>query len=215
MKKYFKIVYRPREVIGDITAKPVNLIETFIVVLISSVLLISGVFIVGGSLYTTFHDYAFTYPLEILTSGQLFGFYLPYDYYLLVFLTDIIFSIKAWLFLSVLLFIFLRVFKQEISIKRTAQIIAWSIFSFAIVMFGASLVCLGLKYILPAIYHYIYFGVLGTVFIVIAPIVVYQFLEQLKDVSVYNTIRSYYLSLFVVFMIFTFNHATKIMNLIW
>ena len=218
LKNYFRMIYRPSEVVEDLTSKPVNLSQTFIVIVISSVLLISGVFITGGSLYTTFHEYAYSYPLEILTSGQVIGFYLPYgnvNYYGLVFLTDFIFCIKAWLFLSVLFFVFLRVFKQQISIKRTAQIIAWSIFSFAIIMFGASLVCLGLSYILPAIYHFIYFGVLAAVFIGIAPVIIYQFLERLKDVSVYNVIRSYYLSLFIVFVIFTINHANKFLNLIW
>ena len=215
VKNYFKFVYKPREVIDYVCSKPVNIVETFIVIIISSVLLISGVFIVGCSLYTTFHEYAFTYPLEILTSGQIFGFYLPFDSYVLVFLTDIIFCIKAWLFLSVLLFIFLRIFKQEISIKQTAQIVAWSIFTFAIVMLGASLVCLGFKYLLPAIYQYIYFGILAAVFIVFAPVIIYQFLERYKNVSIYNALRSYYLSLLVVLAIFTFNHADKFMNLIW
>ncbi len=217
LKNYFKVFYRPSEVVGDLFSKPMNLSQTFIIIVISSILLISGIFIGGGVLYTTFHDYAYTYPLEILTSGQVFGYYLPYgniNYYVLVFLTDFIFCIKAWLFLTVIFFAFLRLFKQQISIKRAAQVIAWSIFPFAIIMFGAALVCRGLQLILPGIYHFIYFGVLATVFIIIAPIVIHLFLEQLK-VSAYNAMRSYYLSLFVVFVIFTFNHADKIMNLIW
>lgn len=218
LKNYFRILYRPTEVVGDLTSKTVNLTNTLIMVILSSVLLASGVFIAGDAIYSTFHEYAFTYPLEMLTSGQIFGYYLPYNnvnYYGLVFLTDIIFCIKAWLFLSVLMYGFLRIFKQQISIKRTAQITAWSIFPLGIVMFVASLVCMGLKYILPAIYHFIYFGVLAVGFIVIAPVIIYLFLERIKDISVYNSIRSYYLSLFVVFLIFTINHSGKFLTLIW
>jgi hypothetical protein len=215
MKKYFRMIYRPSEVVADLSKESVNIVETFLIVIISSVLLIAGVFIVGDALYTVFHNYAYSYPLEVLTSGQIFGYYLPFSDYILVFITDIIFGIKAWLFLSVLLFVFLRVFKQQVSIKRTTQIIAWSIFPFAIVMFIASLICLALKNVLPLIYHYIYFGVLAGVFLGVSPIIVYYFLEHTKDVSMYNVLRSYYLSLFVVFVIFTINHADKILGIVW
>lgn len=215
VKNYFRFLYQPSKVIQEIASKPVNLFETLIIILISSILLVSGVFLVGDVLYSSFQYYSYTYPLEILTSGQLFGYYLPQNAYVLVFISNIIFCLKAWIFLSVLLFGFLRLFKQQISIKWTAQIIAWGLFPFAILMFIASLICLGLKYIFPLIYHYVYYGILAAVFIGIAPLVIYYFLAQLKDVSVYNALRSYYLSLFVVFVIFTINHADAIMNLVW
>ena len=213
--KYCRVLVRPTEVISDLASKPVNLVETFIVIVLSSILLVSGIFIVGDALYTTFHNYAYTFLLEILTSGQLFGYYLPFDYYALVYLTDIIFCIKAWIFLSMLLILFLRLFKQPISIKRGAQVIAWSIFPFAIVMLLTSIISLLLKYWLPGIYHYIYFGVLGVIFIVIVPIYICGFLDRLKNVSIFNALRSYYLSLFVVFLIFTINHAGKILDMLW
>ncbi len=218
LKNYFRILYRPTEVIGDLSSRPVNLANTLIMVIISGVLLVSGVFLAGDAIYTTFHEYAFTYPLEMLTSGQLFGFYLPYmnvNYYGLVFLSDILFVLKSYIFLTILLYGFLKVFKQKISIKRTSQLIAWSIFPLGIVMFIASLICMGLKFIVPGIYHFIYFGVLAVGFIVIAPVIIYLFLERLKDVSVYKSISMYYLSLFVVFLIFTINHAGKFLVLIW
>jgi len=209
------MIYRPTNAIEDIVKKPINLSYSFIVIVISSVLLISGVFLVGDALYTTFHDYAFSYPLEYITSGQFFGYYLPYNSYVLVFLTDVIFCIKAWLLLSILLFGFLRLFGQKISIKQTLQVITWSIFPFAIIMFLISVICLIFKFVLPMIYHYIYFAALAGVFIVIAPIIIYTYLDRLKGISIYNALRSYYLSLFVIFAIFTINHAPKFMNIIW
>ena len=213
--KYFRVLFRPTEVFNDLSSKPVNLVETFIIIVLSSVLLVSGIFLVGDALYTTFHNYAYTYLPEILTSGQLFGYYLPYDYYALVYITDLIFCLKAWIFLSLLMFLFLRLFKQQISIKRVAQVIAWTIFPFAVIMLLASIVSGLFKYLFPGIYHYIYFGILGIVFIVVMPIYIYGFLDQLKNVSVFNALRSYYLSLFVVFLIFTINHAEKILNMLW
>ena len=218
LKNYFRILYRPTETIGDITSRPVDLTNTFIIVIISSVLLIAGVFIVSDAVYTTFHFYAYSYPLEQITSGQVFGYILPFDninYYGLVFLTDIIFCIKAWLFLSVLMIGFLKLFKQQLSIKRTAQMIAWSIFPLGIVMFVGSLICLGFKYLLPEIYYLIYFGILAAGFIVVAPVMIHLFLERFKGVSMYNAIRSYYLSLFVVFMILLINHPDKLLVSIW
>jgi hypothetical protein len=215
LKTYFRMIYRPTHAIDDVVKKPVNLAYSFIIIVIASALLISGVFLVGGALYTTFHDYAFTYPLEYITSGQLFGYYLPYNSYVLVFLTDVLFCIKAWLMLSILLFGFLRIFGQKISIKQSLQVITWSIFPFAIIMFLVSVICLILKFILPMIYHYIYFAVLAGIFIVVAPIIIYMYLDRLKSISIYNALRSYYLSLFVIFAIFTINHATKLMNIIW
>ncbi|MHA1131162.1 MAG: hypothetical protein ACTSQQ_10190, partial [Candidatus Helarchaeota archaeon] len=175
----------------------------------------SGIFLVGDALYTVFHSYAYSYPLEILTSGQIFGYYLSFSNYVLVFITDIIFCLKAWLFLSVLLFIFLRIFNQQVSIKRTTQLIAWSIFPFATVMFIASVLLLALKSIMPLIYHYVYFGIMGIVFLGVTPMILYMFLTKLKDISMYNVLRSYYLSLFVVFLILTINHADKILGIIW
>ena len=213
--KYFRVLVRPTDVISDLASKPVNLVETFIIIMLSSVLLVSGIFIVGDALYTTFHNYAYTYLLEIITSGQLFGYYLPYGDYALVYLTDIIFCIKAWIFLSLLLFLFLRLFKQPISIKRGAQVIAWSVFPFALIMLFVSVICMLFKNLLPGIYHYIYFGVLGIVFIVIVPIYICEFLDRLKNISVFNALRSYYLSLFIVFLIFTVNHAEKILDMFW
>ena len=215
LKNYFRMIYRPTNTIENVVKSPINLAYSFITIIIASVLLISGVFLVGGALYTTFHDYAFTYPLEIITSGQLFGYYLPYDSYLLVFLTDVLFFIKAWLLLSILLFGFLRIFGQKISIKQSLQVITWSIFPFAIIMLLVSVLCLGFKFLLPMIYHYIYYAALAGIFIVVAPIIIYMYLDRLKGISIYNALRSYYLSLFVIFAIFTINHATKLMNIIW
>lgn len=213
--KYFRVLVRPTDVFSDLSSKSVNLVETFIIIILSSVLLVSGIFLVGDALYTTFHNYAYSYLLEILTSGQLFGYYLAFDSYVLVYITDIIFCLKAWIFLSLLLFLFLRLFKQQISVKRAAQVIAWSIFPFTIVMFIASIISVLFKYLLPGIYHYIYFGILGIIFIVIMPIYIYGFLDKLKNVSAFNALRSYYLALFVVFLIFTINHAEKILNMLW
>ncbi len=215
LKNYFRVLYRPSEVVSDLSSKPVNLTETFIVVIISSILLVAGVFIVGDALYTVFQNYAFSYPLEILTSGQLFGFYLPLSSSLLVFIADIIFCLKAWIFLSVLFFIFLRIFKEQVSIKRVVQIIAWSLFPFAVIMFGAAVLCLIFKFIFPLVYHYIYFAIMAVVFLGIAPGMIQLFLGRVKDISGYNVLRSYYLTLFVVFVIWTINHADKILALVW
>lgn len=215
MSQYFRMVHKPTEVIDELAQEDVNMLETLVVTIISGIILIAGVFIAGGILYTTFQSNALTYPLEILTSGQLFGFYISYYDYGLVFLTDLIFLLKAWIFLAILLYGFLRIFDSRISIKRAAQVIAWSIFPFALIMFVTSLICLGFKAILPLYYHYIYFGVLVAVFIIVTPILVMKFLERLNDVSYFNSMRAYYLSLFVVFLIFAFNHADKFLYQIW
>jgi hypothetical protein len=213
--RYFRVFYRPTEVFSDLASKEASLAETFVIILLSSALLVAGIFIVGDAVYTTFHNYAYSYLLEIVTSGQLFGYYLPYDYYGLVVLTDIIFCIKAWLLLSLLLLLFLRLFQQKLSFKRVTQVIAWSIFPFALIMFIVSFLCLGLKFLFPAFYSYVFFAILGIIFIIIAPIYIAKFLDRLKNISIYNSFRAYYLSLFVVFVIFTLNHAEKILDMLW
>lgn len=215
MRQYFRMIHKPTEVVDELVKEDVNILETLIVTIISGIILIAGVFIAGGILYTTFQNNALTYPLEILTSGQLFGFYVSYYDYGLVFLTDLIFILKAWIFLAILLYGFLRIFKQRISLKRTLQIVSWSLFPFAIIMLLVSVVCLGLKYVIPLIYHYIYFGVMTGIFIIVTPILVMKFLERLNNVSYFNSMRAYYLSLFVVFLIFAFNHADKFLYQIW
>ncbi len=215
MRNYFRIIHNPTKAIDDLTQQEVNLLEILLVTIISGLILTAGVFMVGGILYTTFQNYALTYPLEILTSGQLFGQYLSFYNYPLVFLTDLIFILKAWIFLAILLFGFLRLFKQRISFRRTLQVVSWSIFPFAMIMFLASLACMGLKLAIPLYYHYIYFGIMTGIFIIVTPILVMKFLEQLGGISYFNSMRAYYFSLFVVFLIFAFNHGDKFLYQIW
>lgn len=215
LKNYFRILYHPTEAVEHITSKPVDLAVTFLIVIASSVLLIAGVLMVGDVLYSTFQYQVFSYPLEWLTSGQIFGYYMPYSYYALTFLTDIIFALKAWLFLSVLLLIFLRLFKHKISIKQSSQVIAWSLFPFAIVMFVTSVLCLLFKQIFPLIYHYIYFGVLAAVFLGIVPIMVILFLQRIQNVPIFDSMRAYYLTIFTVYVIWTLGHADKFMLFVW
>ncbi|MHA1265472.1 MAG: YIP1 family protein [Candidatus Helarchaeota archaeon] len=215
LTNYFRILYQPTETVEDIVANPTSLLENFLLIILSGILLIAGVMIVGDALYSTFQYQVFSYPLEYLTDGQVFGYFMPYEYYGLTFLTDVIFVIKAWIFLGILLLVFLRVFKYKISIKQSIQIVTWSLFPYAIVMFATSMLCLGFKVIFPFIYHYIYFGVLAAVFLGIAPVIVTLFLEKLKGVSLYDSLRAYYLSLFIIFVIWTIGHADKFMLLVW
>jgi len=212
---YFRMLHKPIKVIDELAKKDVNILETLVVTIISAILLIAGVFIAGDILYTTFQSNALTYPLEMLTSGQLFGVYISFYDYTSVFLIDLIFILKAWIFLGILIYGFLRLFKQSISFKRMLQVVSWSLFPFALIMFLVSVVCLGLKFVIPLIYHYIYFGIMIGIFIVVTPILVMRFLEQSNEVSYFNSMRAYYFSLFVVFLIFAINHADRFLYSIW
>ncbi|MHA1271633.1 MAG: hypothetical protein ACTSPY_17710 [Candidatus Helarchaeota archaeon] len=206
IKDYYQIIIKPSQTINKIMESPINLIKTFIIVCISSILLVSGVFLMGGTAYNIFFEQYSSFILERLTSGQLFGYYLSRDQYLLVFFSEFIFCIKAWIFIAIVFYIFLRFSKQEINIKKVLEINAWSIFPFSWILFIISLISYLFKFILPLIFHYIFYGSILIIFIVLVPYWMLKFSEKLNIESPYLTFRSYYLTLVVVFILYTITH---------
>ncbi|MBD3228478.1 MAG: hypothetical protein GF329_09845 [Candidatus Lokiarchaeota archaeon] len=205
IKDYYFIISRPSNTIDKIANNAVDLFRSLIIVIISSLLLLSGVFILGGSVYNIFFEQSSSFIFEQLTSGLLLGYYISRDQYILVFISELFFCIKSWIFISLIFYILLKIFKENVKITRVLQIISWSIFPFAWIIFIVSIINLIFKLVLPLIFHLIFYGTILAVFIIAVPYWLCKFSDNLS-IKTFNIYRSYYLTLFIIFILYSINH---------
>ena len=176
--------------------------------MLSAFILLLGIFIVGGTIYNVFYEQYSTFILEQLTSGTLFGFSMSRYDFVFVFLSAFIFIIKSWLFFSIMFYLFMRIFGETENIKDTMIRFSWTIYPYAWIIFIFSMISLLFKLILPFVFHYIFFIGLGVIFIVFIPITLQRFYDnsERESVSSYMVYGSYYLTLFVIILLWTYNH---------
>jgi len=208
LKNYIKIVLKPDETIKKINEQKHDLLESLIIVMLSAFILLLGIFIVGGTIYNVFYEQYSTFILEQLTSGTLFGFSMSRYDFVFVFLSAFIFIIKSWLFFSIMFYLFMRIFGETENIKDTMIRFSWTIYPYAWIIFIFSMISLLFKLILPFVFHYIFFIGLGVIFIVFIPITLQRFYDnsERESVSSYMVYGSYYLTLFVIILLWTYNH---------
>ncbi|MHA1229413.1 MAG: hypothetical protein ACTSRP_01765 [Candidatus Helarchaeota archaeon] len=206
IKDYFLIIINPSKISDKINKEPVNLLKSLLITLISSIILIAGVFIAGGTLYNIFFEQYSSYFLEIITSGQLFNYYLTHDQYILVFFSEVIFLIKMWAFTSFIIYILLKLLKENVRLSKILNMITWSISPFAWIFFIVSLISLLFKFIIPLFFHFIFYGSILIVFVLIIPYYLLNLSKNLSLKSNYNLYLSYYLTLVILFLIYTLNH---------
>ncbi|MFX1450982.1 MAG: hypothetical protein ACFFCM_09070, partial [Promethearchaeota archaeon] len=72
-KNYVRMIFSPTKTIDEILEKETNLLETLLLVTISSILTVIGVFIYqgpAGPIYNIFQYYTSTFLLEMLTTSS-------------------------------------------------------------------------------------------------------------------------------------------------
>ena len=212
---YLKVVLKPNDAIPNINRREKDLFESLMIVLVSGGIFLLGIFLTGALIYNTFFEQYSTFVLEQATSGTLFGFQISRYDYILVFVSELIFVMKSWLFFSIGFFIFMRLFGEKESLKETMILYSWVIYPYAWLIFGFNMVCLILKFILPLIYHYIFYVGLATIFLMFVPITLQRFYDNMakdgkKQISQYKVLVSYYMVLFVAVVLYGTNHMISI-----
>ena len=110
-----------------------------------------------------------------------------------------------WFFVSIVFYAFLRLFGLETKLGTVLSKVTWTIAPYSWIIFIYSMVCLLLKFILPLLYHYIFYIGVASIFLVIAPIVIQKFYDNVY-ISPYKLLWAYFLTIFVIAVIWSFNH---------
>ena len=212
---YLKVVLKPNDAIPSINRREKDLLESLLIVLLSGSIFLLGIFLTGALIYNTFFEQYSTFVLEQMSSGLLFGFQISRYDYLLVFLSELIFIMKSWLFFSIGFCIFMRLFGEKESLRETMILFSWVIYPYAWLMFGFNMVCLILKFVLPLIYNYIFYVGLAVMLIMFVPITLQRFYDDMakegkKDISQYKVLVAYYMVLFVALVLYASNHMISI-----
>lgn len=202
---YVKIVLKPNEVLNNISLEKQDILDSLVIVAISAVLFLLGIFIAGGAIYNMFYEQYSTFILEKITSSSLYGFTLSRSDFVLVFISGFIFVVKSWIFFSVAFYAVTRAFGEKQNIKRALNLFSWSIYPYAWVMFLLGVVCFVLNFVIPLYSLYVYIFGLGAIFIIFIPLTLQRFYENQKG-SLYKIVFAYYLVLFVVLLLWTVNH---------
>ena len=215
---YIKVVLKPKDIIPNISRSEKSLFKSLLIVLVSGIIFLLGIFLSGSLIYSTLFEQYSTYILEQLSSGTLFGFQISRYDYTMVFISELLFILKSWLYFSIGFYFFMRLFGEKENLKETIILFSWVIYPYAWLIFGFNMVCWILKFILPLFYHYIFYAGLAATFFIFIPITLQRFYDNLvkserKQISQFKILVSYYLVLFVAVALYGLNHIIPIIVL--
>nr|MDO8133876.1 YIP1 family protein [Candidatus Njordarchaeum guaymaensis] len=204
---YVELVVRPSRVTDHIAEMKPDLPAAFIVVVLSSVLITLAAFIAGGAALEIYQYQISTFLVELLTTPFPSPASITVLDYPVVLLKDIAFFVKIWLVFSVLIFLFMRFLHEKVSLTDTLVFSAWTVSPWAIIGFLFGPLSLLLKFVIPLLYQYVFIFSLLTLAFIVAPAVFIRALATSRSIPVYKATVSYMLSLFVLYVILTLNHA--------
>jgi len=204
---YVELVVRPSEITDRIAEMKPDLLAAFIAIVLSSVLITLAAFIAGGTALEIYQYQISTFLVELLTTPFPSPASITVLDYPVVLLKDIAFFVKMWLVFSVLIFVFMRFFREKVSLTDTLVFSAWTISPWAIIGFLFGPLSLLLKFVIPLLYQYVFIFSLLTLAFIVAPAVFIRALAMSRSIPVYKATVSYMLSLFVLYLIMTLNHA--------
>lgn len=208
----------PKTFFTDLSKTEGNILKALATLLISSCVLIGSIFlgqIIYGSdiIYATFDYQTGTFIIEQLTTLQYFGYYTASNHYFLLFLDKIYFIVKMWLIFVGIIYIIawlLRV-EKEIRFKKVLEITAWSSNIF-IILAGITLIFLGLRFIIPLYYPYIYFIIMTYFLIVIYPSYVIFGIGRISKLSSHKRALLTFAPFICFILLWTVNHSELILG---
>ncbi|MHA1292362.1 MAG: hypothetical protein ACTSQJ_06805 [Promethearchaeota archaeon] len=215
--KFIMIVLKPNKTIKTINEKEQNLLESLLIVILSGIIFILGIFLVGGTIFNLFYEQYSTFLLEKFSSGAIFGYGISKYDFIIIFISMVIFIVKSWLFFSIVYFIFMKLFRESHTLKETMNRFAWTIYPYSWLFFCFAMICLILQFIIPFYYHLIFFITIGVFFIIFFPITLQRFYDknfgEIKsdDLRTYKMFLAYYLTLSVILILWSINHYSIIL----
>lgn len=200
---FFLILFKPKKIIEKRAKENPDILNSLIIILISSGIFSLSLLLAGNMAYNTVHTMFTSYLLEILTSGALFGFYLPASNVVLTILSLIIFWMKMWLFGSFIYWGLMKIFKQDVSYASASEILAYTVAPLSILLLAISGVTAIINIFIPV--YFIYLLPIPTLVLALTP--VYQiYFNKERDVSIKASLWAFFLQLFILAGIYLLNH---------
>jgi len=200
---FFLILFKPKKIIEKRANKKPDFLNSLIIILISSGIFSLSSLLAGNMAYNLVHTMFTSYLLEMLTSGTLFGFYLPATNVVLTILSLIIFWMKMWLFGAFIYWGLLKIFKQDVSFASASEILAYTVAPISILLLAVSGVTAIINIFIPV--YFIYLLPIPTLVLALAP--TYQmYFNKERDVSIKASLWAFFLHLFILAGIYLLNH---------
>lgn len=205
---------RPSLAADEIGPREPELLPAACLALGSSLLFVSGVFLAGGAVYHVFVEQYSTFLLERLTGTALFGLQPSRYAYARVFLEGSAFVVKLWLALGLLAHLIGRALGLPGGLRATLVHLSWSVFPQSWLLVALALAARVLRWVLPDLHGHLYYLGLAAALLVLAPVT----LQRLRDAGNERTAGqalasgagrlygAYYGALFVLFLLWTYNH---------
>ena len=213
-----KSILQPTEFFSDLSKEEPKTLQALITLLLSSVVLVGAIFLgelIFGSdlIFNEFDLQTETYIVQQLTTGQLFGFYIGSTQYTLLFLDKIFFLIKMFLIFIGVLYLTALMFREEkeLKITKTFEITAWSSTIF-LILGGITVIFLGIRFIIPLYYHYIYYGTFVTFLVVLFPSYLITGLGKSTSISIYKRMIIVFSPMILFFMLWLVNHSDMLLS---
>jgi len=203
----------PTQFFSELNDSESNTPKALITLLLSSFLLIGTIFlgeiIFGSDLIYSFFDYqANTFIIQQYTTFQFFGFYIGSTQYLLLFLDKIFFLVKMWLLVIGIIYLTALVLqeKKHMNITKTFEVIAWSSTPL-IVLAGITALFLGIRFLIPLYYNWVYYFIVICFLIVLIPIYIILGLGKTSSISLFRRIVLTTSPMVVIYILWILNHA--------
>ncbi len=203
---YLSMIRSPNKMIDRLNAREPNLLEALLVVLISSVIFIGGIFLYGEPTLTLYNFYSTNFLLEQWTSLSNFGYFTYTTHTAFIFLSDILFWIKIWIIFGLLIYLWNKILKIEVPLERTLEMTAWAIFPWLAATFLFIPIMLLVSLILPAYAYVIYFPVVIGVLVVISPCIFSTFLYKKVKTTSFKATFPYLFSLLTLYAIWMYSN---------
>ena len=203
---YFGLPIRPASTIDRIAKAEPDLLAALLVVLFSGSLLTLGAFIAGGTALEIYQYQITSFLIELLTTPFPSTASITSLDYGVAFLKDVVFFVKMWIVFSILVWIFIRLFREQASLKDTLVLSSWTIGPWALAGFLFGPISFLVKLGLPLLFQYVFLFPLLFLGLIVAPAVLIRTQAVHRRTPIYKASVAYMLSLFTLFVFFTMNH---------
>ncbi|MFX1296873.1 MAG: YIP1 family protein [Promethearchaeota archaeon] len=206
-KDYFNMIRSPNKMIDKLNSGEPNLLKALLVVLLSSVIFVSGIFLYGDPILTLYDFYSTNFLIEQWTSLTSLGYFTYTTHSALLFLHHILFWLKIWIVMGLIVFLWCKLFQIEVKLERTLEMTAYAMYPWLIITFPFFLITLALSFIIPAYAYAIMFPVVLGILVVITPCLFSTFIYKKANISSFKATFPYLFSLLTLYAIWLYSNT--------
>lgn len=201
----------PTKLFVDISKEEASPIRSIAMLLLSNgvlifVIMLGQILFASDLIYTTFDYQTNSFIIEIYTSMKFLGYYIPSNLLPLIFLEKLIFMMKMWIIPMLFVYILIYFSKEEVDFMKVFEVFSWTS-SVLLILAGITAVFLGIRFIQPLYYHYIYYLIFVAFFVLVIPIYLIVGLGKISGLSLYKRTLLILSLIPVFFILWTYNHS--------